>query len=393
MEKTVIIGGGVGGLYTAYYLVKYGYNPRNITVIAAEWPPYSKHRLAEVLSEKLSIDYTYIGIYNPLINKGINVIHGFADKIDVAEKKVLLKEGGEITYDNLVIATGGKPFIPPIRGTDLDNVMTFYDIRDLKKLMRIHGSLRIAVIGAGLVGLTVASALKRIGASVTVYELMKNILPGVIDEPLSSKLKDYLVRRGLRIHTSTRVEEIIGDHRVRGVKASSRIDSIDIVVFATGVRPNTSIIKNTGIKTVRGAIRINRNGMTNIENIYATGDCALSHDLITHKEVYRPLGFVAAHYAKIIARNITGAREETRGIVPTIYENIGGAHVIRVGLSLKEAETLGLAPTIRCEKTIDQISCIVLEDRTPIGYEAIGFSERIRNKAWQVYYDILNRFF
>ncbi len=392
MKKTVIIGGGIGGLYTAYYLVKHGYNPRDIYLVAAEWPPYSKHRLAEVLGEKLSTDYTYIGIYNSLLDKGINVIHDLADKVNDAEKKVLLRRSREITYDNLVIATGGKPFIPPIKGADLDNTMTFYDIRDLEKLMRIRGSLRIAVIGAGLVGLTVASALKKTGASVTVYELMKDILPGVVDKPLSSKLKDFLSEKGLRIYTGTRVEEIIGDYRVRSIKASGRIDPADIVVFATGVRPNTSLIKDTSIETVRGAIRIDRSGMTCIKHVYAVGDCALSHDFITGKEVYRPLGFVAAHYAKVIARNITGTRRETRGIIPTIYENIGGAHVIRVGLSMREAESLGLAPTIRCEKTIDQTSCIVVENGTPIGYEAIGFSERIRNKAWQIYYDIRTMF-
>ncbi len=388
--KTVIIGGGIGGLYTAYYLVKYGYEPGNIVLVAAEWPPYSKHRLAEILSEKSSFDYAYIGIYNVLLDKGVRILQDVAIRLDISNKTVILRRNGGIIYDNLVIATGGKPFIPPLKGTELKNVMTFYDLEDLKKLSRIPRTARVAVIGAGLVGLSVATALNKLGAQVTIYELMEDILPGVIDRPLSTKLEKYLVSKGIKIRTRSRVEEIIGGKTAREIKASGRIEPVDIVVFATGVRPNTELVGGLGIEMLHGAIKIGRNGMTSIDGIYATGDCALSHDLITGKEVYRPLGFVAAHYARIIARNITGVRKETRGIVPTIYENIGGAHIVRVGLSLKEAESLGLSPTIRCEEAPSYLSCTVLQDQTPIGYEAIGFSNRIRNKAWQIYYDIHN---
>ncbi len=390
--KTVIIGGGIGGLYTAYYLVKYGYKPSNIVLVAAEWPPYSKHRLAEILGEKLSIDYAYIGIYNTLLDKGVKILQDVAIRLNISNKTVVLRHNGEITYDSIVIATGGKPFIPPLKGTELKNVMTFYDLEDLKKLSKIPRTARVAVIGAGLVGLSAATALNRLGVRVTVYELMEDILPGVIDHPLSTKLKKYLVSKGIKIRTRSRVEGIIGGKTAREIKVSGRIEPVDVVVFATGVRPNTELVKGSGIEMLRGAIKIGRNGVTSIDGIYATGDCALSHDLITGKEVYRPLGFIAAHYARIIARNITGTRKETRGIVPTIYENIGGAHVVRVGLSLKEAESLGLSPTIKCEETPSYASCTVLQDQTPIGYEAIGFSNKIRNKAWQIYYDIHTMF-
>ncbi len=390
--RTVIVGGGIAGVYTAYYLIKHGYSPGDITIVAAEWPPYTKHRLAEVLSGRTSIDHVYIGVSKALAVSGVSIIRGAASRIDVSGKRVLLRGGGEVAYDSLVIATGGKPFIPPIKGAGLENTMTFYDIGDLRRLMGIRGPLRIAVIGGGLVGLTVASALNRNGARVTVYEMMDNILPGVIDAPLSSKLKRYLEGKGMRIYTGTRVEEIMGVRRAWGVRASGRIDPVAAVVFATGVRPNTSLVRNTGIELVRGAIRISGTGETSIKNIYAAGDCALSHDLVTGREVYRPLGFIAAHYARIIAANIAGAGRDTRGVIPTIYENIGGAHMVRVGLSMKEAESLGLQPRIRCEKTIHQSSCVVTEDGAPIGYEAIGFSDYIRNHAWSTYRDIRERF-
>ena len=389
--KIVIIGGGVGGLYTAYYLLKEGAEGGNITVLSKE-KPYTRHRLSEILRYSSGIHHAYLRIYELLKKKGINIVFDEAIDVRPKSKEVILKEG-RLVYDDLVIATGGKPFKPPIPGMELSNVVSFYDIDSLKELDSLRRKLKIAVVGAGLVGLTAAAALHARGHDVVVYEVLPQVLSEVLDPEPAKYVENHLRDKGLKINLNEGVKELKGIKRVREVRTSLGVRCVDLVVMAVGVRPLNDLAIKVGLETFKGAVKINRRALTNKERIYALGDVALSHDYITGKEVYRPLGFIAAHYAKIAAKNIIGKITETQGVIPTIYESILGLNVIRVGLSEREATQLGLNPEIKCNREASRTECFVKDKgRDPLGYELVTLDFVKRNRAWDTYIGIKENF-
>ena len=347
--RVLIVGGGIGGIYTALNLIREGINPRGITVVADEWPPYSRHGLPEALKCGY-LGGLELGVAKELMDAGVNVVSpARVASVDPASREVTIQYIGkgeeEVSYDCLVVATGGKPFIPPIPGTGLRGVTTFYGLNDVKRLLSLRGGSAV-VVGGGLVGIAAAISLRRRGLRVALVELKHSLLPQVIDPPLSEPLRKYLTGvEGIKLFLGSRVKKLLGSGRVTAVLTDSGAVSADAVVFATGVRPNSELLLRVGASNVRGAITVDGWGRTSLAGVYALGDCALSKDYITGRATYRPLGFVAAHYAKYVAKAIAGAAsgEGTPGIIPTIYERLGEVRVYRLGLSASEARSLGLS--------------------------------------------------
>ena len=347
--RVLIVGGGIGGIYTALNLIREGINPRGITVVADEWPPYSRHRLPEALKCGY-LGGLELGVAKELTDAGVNVVSpARVASVDPASREVTIQYIGkgeeEVSYDCLVVATGGKPFIPPIPGTGLRGVTTFYGLNDVKRLLSLRGGSAV-VVGGGLVGVAAAISLRRRGLRVALIELKRSLLPQVIDPPLSEPLRKYLTGvEGIKLFLGSRVKKLLGSGRVTAVLTDSGAVSADAVVFATGVRPNSELLLRVGASNVRGAITVDGWGRTSLAGVYALGDCALSKDYITGRATYRPLGFVAAHYAKYVAKAIAGAAsgEGTPGVIPTIYERLGEVRVYRLGLSASEARSLGLS--------------------------------------------------
>ena len=349
MERTVIVGGGIGGLYTAMNLIREGFPADGITIIAGEWPAYSRHRLSEFLSSKGPFGRIVLGLSRRLPGMGVEVLAGAeAVSLDPEKKTVGVRANGktsEIEYGNLVIATGGRPFVPPIPGVDLKGVVSFHGSNDIEFLRSLPGGSKTVVIGAGLVGLTAAVALKKLGHGVTVVEARERVLPNLVETPLAEFLEERLRKMGIEVLTSSLVEGVKGNGRVEGVKLRGGKEfEAKAVVMATGVRPNSNLLRKDG-----RPIEVDEAGRTRFPGVYALGDCAMSRDSITGEFVYRPLGFVAAHYARLVARAIAGKPFADRGVIPTVYESVGPAEVYGIGLSGSEAERLGVLGRIEVE--------------------------------------------
>jgi nitrite reductase (NADH) large subunit len=197
-----------------------------------------------------------------------------ATAIDRAARRVVLADGGAISYDKMLLATGSKPLAPPIPGLGLDGVRAFRDIADVEAMIdAAHNHCRAVVIGGGLLGLEAAWGLKRRGMSVAVVHLMPTLMERQLDVVASELLRRELDARGVVIFTNSQVEEILGTERAEGVLlADGRRIPAELVVLAVGVRPNIHLARAARLDANRG-ILVGDDMRTSDPNIYAIGEC------------------------------------------------------------------------------------------------------------------------
>jgi NAD(P)H-nitrite reductase large subunit len=213
-------------------------------------------------------------------------------KIEPKKKRVLLENGKSIRYEKLLLATGGKPVMPPIKGIDKKGVFTFTTLSDAREVQaHLRFVNKAVVIGGGLIGLKTAESLSILGVETTVVELLDRLLAPVLDEYASSLVKNVFEERGVTILTGVSAQEILPKNKradtAGGVRLSTgKILEADLVVVAVGVRPSKELAEEAGLKTNRG-ILVNERMETSEKDIYAAGDVTEGYDLIL--KTSRPL--------------------------------------------------------------------------------------------------------
>lgn len=270
--------------------------------------------------------------------------------VDFSNKKVTVKnlntnEVLEESYDKLMIASGARAIIPPIKNIDLENVVTLKSMDDgnkLRELMSNEENKKIAIIGAGFIGLEAAEAAKHRGKEVTVIQLQDRVLQEVFDKDITDLLEEELRENGVNLLLSETVTELIGDGKVSKVKTNKREIEADIVILATGVKPNTDFLNCDEIKMIRnGAIVVDKYGRTSVEDVYAAGDCATINSLITDREIYVPLATGANKLGRIVGENLAGQNNSFQGSMASSCIKVMDMEAARTGLSEKEVLNLG----------------------------------------------------
>ncbi|MFU9045771.1 nitrite reductase small subunit NirD [Acinetobacter tibetensis] len=275
--KLVLVGNGLAGMRCLEDLLDMAPDRYEITVIGEEpWGNYNRIMLSPVLSGEKTIEDIMLHPHAWYGDKGMRFIADDpAVKIDRPRKQVHTQTGIVVDYDRLILATGSKPFVPPVKGADLKGVVSFRDIYDVNTMLEYCENKRNAVvIGGGLLGLEAAYGLKRRGMNVTVLHLMNRIMERQLDDRASQMLRHSIEQKGIRIITEANTEELIGtDGQVSQVrlKDGSVLDA-DLVVFAVGIRPNISLAQSAGLRTNRG-VMVNDTMQTFDPSIYAVGEC------------------------------------------------------------------------------------------------------------------------
>lgn len=240
-------------------------------------------------------------------------------------------------YDKLVIATGARATMPPIKGTNGKHVFTLRNINDMnriKEFIDTNNPKAAAIIGTGFVGLEVCENLKGLGMEVTLLEKLPQLTPG-LDSDMAVYVQNHIEKNGVTVLTGASVTEITESSVV--LSGGKEIKA-DMVLVSTGVRPNTELSAAAGIELgVTGAIRVNKKMQTNLPDIYACGDCTEQFHVVTGKPVYRPLGSTANKTGRIAGDSITGGDLEFRGILGTGIFRIFDMTVAQTGLSEREA--------------------------------------------------------
>jgi NADPH-dependent 2,4-dienoyl-CoA reductase/sulfur reductase-like enzyme len=240
-------------------------------------------------------------------------------------------------YDKLVIATGARPFMPPIPGIESNHVFPLRNVQNaiaIRNFIEQNKPKRAVVVGTGFIGFEVLENLIRHGIDVTIVELADKITPN-LDVDMALILKKLLLEKGIDVRTSTSISSI-EDHVVV-CNDGAALDA-DLVIMATGVRPNTRLAVEAGAELGESkAIRVNKSMQTSLKNVYACGDCIETYSSITGKGVYRPLGSTANKTGRIAGDAITGGPLTYKGNLGTGIFKFFDWVVGSTGLSEKEA--------------------------------------------------------
>lgn len=264
---------------------------------------------------------------------------------------VLNRETGEertIAYDTLMIATGGVPISPPVPGIDLPNVFQIRTLTDgigIKRYILDHAPKKAIVLGGGYIGLEMAEACKAMGMEVTVLEKLGNIM-GKMGDEITGIIEQELREQDIRLVKDIDVDSFEAvDGKCCYVLADERNQRFetDIVIIAIGVRPRVDLAKGAGIEIGEtGAIAVDGTLRTNVENIYAGGDCTEVTHLVSGEAAYIPLGTTANKQGRIVGRNVVSPGCcRFKGVVGTAVTKVCDLEVARTGLSLMEARRLG----------------------------------------------------
>ncbi len=241
------------------------------------------------------------------------------------------------SYDKLVLATGASPFRPNIQGMENENVFflrTIDDVIKIKEFINEKKPKNAVIAGAGFIGFEVMEAFLHLGIDTTLVELANKVAPS-LDEDMADYFENELKKKKVNLKKGCGITTIQNDNVTLSDDTTLKAD---IVILSTGVRPNTKLAENAGVELgVTKAIKVNDKMQTNIENVYACGDCIETFSAITQKPVYRPLGSTANKTGRIAGDVLSGGTLRYKGNLGTGIFGFCGITVAATGLSEKEA--------------------------------------------------------
>lgn len=277
-----------------------------------------------------------------------------AVKVDSKAKEVILEDKSSVKYDKLLIATGSRPFVPPMKGMErvkkCFNFMTLNDADALDKA--IDSRSRVLVIGAGLIGLKCVEGIAHKVKSVHVVDLANRILPSILDEKGSALVQSFLEReKNIKFTLNDSVAEFA--ENTATLKSGEKID-FDAVVVAVGVRPNTELASETGCKVERGII-VNTKSETSVKDIYSAGDCTVSHNIATDADqiiAILPNAYLQGETAGV---NMAGGEKSFDNAVPMNAIGFFDYHIITAGAYTGDAYVVEDGENYKCLFTRDNL--------------------------------------
>lgn len=284
-------------------------------------------------------------------------------KVDPEKKQVMVRdlETSQLfldTYDRLMISVGTAPIVPPFPGIELARIHLLKTMENglrIKEIIEKPEIKRVTIVGGGYIGIEMAEALTTQGKEVRVIEMADRIL-SPFDRELTEKAEAELQKNGVSLHLEERLERFEGDglEGVQKVVTNRGSYETDFVMLSLGVRPATSFLEGTGIHLAKnGAIVIDREMRTNVEDVYAAGDCAEVYHKVKKENDYIPLGTNANKCGRLAGANIAGAHEKYVGTLGSAAIKIFDLELGRTGLSEREAEALAIDVTTVFVESMD----------------------------------------
>lgn len=315
MKRHVILGAGPAGVIAAETLRKHAPADEIVLIGDEPEPPYSRMAIPYLLIGNIDERGTYLR-KNPAHydNLRIDVRRQRAKSVDAQAKAVVLGDNTALDFDTLLIATGSSPVRPPIRGMDLPGVHPCWTLEDARRILQLATpGARVLQMGAGFIGCIILEALAMRGVQLTVVEMGDRMVPRMMGPTAGGLIKQWCERKGVRVYTGTRVEAIETGTPLSARLSNGTHESFDLVISATGVKPNIGFLENSGVQCLQGVLTDERM-QTNVPGIYAAGDCAEALDLITGKTIVSAIQPNAADQAYVAAMNMAGRHAVLKGV-------------------------------------------------------------------------------
>ncbi|HEY81827.1 MAG TPA: NAD(P)/FAD-dependent oxidoreductase [Dehalococcoidia bacterium] len=314
--KYLIIGNCAGGIGAAEAIREVDAQGTLVIISDEPYPAYSRPLISEHLAEGCPLERMLLRPADFYERNHIQTFLGKkAERIDLDEHIVKLDSGESIAWQKLLLATGGLPIVPPMEGASNRGVFTFTTLDDAKAIDRyLSRGARAVVIGGGLIGVSVAEALVKRDAKVTIVEMKERILNVMLDEEASALEEERLRQAGIDIITGHTVAKIsASDGAVSGVTLDDRQQvPCDLVVIAIGVRPRTELAADSGIKINRG-ILVDQYMATSHPDVYACGDVAEAYDVAYGERRLTPIWPNAYLGGRVAGFNMAGKETEYPG--------------------------------------------------------------------------------
>ncbi len=316
----VVIGGGPAGMATVATAMA-SYPKKKIAMIKKESQTLIPCGIPYTFSTLDSVEKDVMGT-KAMEERGLEVLIDEVKDVDVNSKKIFTESGKTVEYDKLVFATGSKPIVPKMPGVELDGVFTVP--KDIQQISRMKDAIKkmnkIAIVGAGFIGMEMCDEIHKMGKQVTVIEARERVLPIAFDPEFSLEVGKLLQENHIRVLTSTRVKEITGSGHVDGItfESGEHID-VDGVILGIGYRPNSALAKNAGLFIgMTGGIWTDEYMRTSAKDVFAVGDCAEHKEFFSRRPSRLMLASTAAFDARVAGTNLFNVR-----LIREIKGNIG----------------------------------------------------------------------
>lgn len=345
----LVIGGSDAGIMAALRAHELNSTAEITVILADDYPNFSICGLPYYLSGETA-DWHDLAHRKDFPGIDIKRRH-FARSIDAATKSVAIEHGGiesHMRYDQLIVATGATAIRPDIPGNDLDGVFLLHTMDDsfaVHKHILARDVKTAILVGAGYIGLEMADALTQRGIEVTLLSRSPTVLP-TVDPRLGRMVGEELHHHGVRVVTgasATRIEKASNGLALLTVTDSSGAShKADLVILAAGARPDSALAHRAGINLgVRNAIAVTKEMRTNLPDIFAAGDCVVTHHRLLAEPTYISLGTIAHKQGRVAGENAVGGNRQFAGVLGTQSLKIFDLAVARTGLLDHEASAAG----------------------------------------------------
>jgi len=383
MAKYVIVGASAAGIAAVGAIRKVDPDGAIMAITEEDCADYSRPMISDLVSGKADLSKMkcktdeFWKENKAELRLGKKVV-----SLNLAEKVVNLEDGEKIVFEKLLLATGGKPFVPKMEGQEKDGVFTFTNIAEALRLAakidRIKAKSAV-VIGAGLIGISVTEALMKRGLKVTVVELQEKILSLLLDAKASGIVEAVIRKAGVDFATGQSVQKIIGrpenDGAVGGV-ILTRGDLVlcDLVIVAIGVIPRTELVVGTNVKINRGIV-VDNFMRTSEPDVYASGDVAETYDFILNQNRSLPLWPLAVLEGRVAGANMAGAKTSYEGGTNMSSLKYFGIPIVSIGLA-NPTEDPTLEIIVKQDLEHNVYKKLVLRNHVIVGMTLVNCIER-----------------